>query len=174
MIVIDGHVHLAQDVLRWNRDVTQSVVMIRQREAGMPGKGRGRGTIALPEMRRGRVALFFALICVSTDPEGEIGVGFRTPEATYAYGRGELAYYRVLEDQGHLRMISDPASLASHLAEWEAANDDGDLPPLGYVLAMEGCDPILSPGQLDEWWPLCCWVWPSWKSRPSASGSGLA
>lgn len=149
MIVIDGHVHLAQDVLRWNRDVTKSVVEIRQSEAGMSEKGRGRGTIALPEMRRGKVALCFALICVSTDPEGR-GWAYRTPQATYAYARGELAYYRVLEEEGLLRMIKDSAALDAHIDERKVPGDSP--PPLGFVLAMEGCDPILSPAQLDAWW----------------------
>ena len=56
MIVIDGHVHMAQEVFRWNRDVTSSLEAIRQSEAGMTDRGRGRGTIALPEMRKGKVA----------------------------------------------------------------------------------------------------------------------
>ncbi|MBC8255288.1 MAG: membrane dipeptidase [Ardenticatenia bacterium] len=153
MIAIDGHVHLAQDVLNWNRDVTQSVLAIRQSEAGMPGKGRGRGTIALPEMRRGRVALFGALICRSTDPQSQ-GSGLRTPEATYACARGELALYRVLEQRGLLRQIKDTAALDSHLADWEAAAPEagGEVPPLGYILAMEGSDPILDPENVYEWW----------------------
>lgn len=149
MLAIDGHVHLALDALRGNRDVTQNVLMIRQSEAGMPGKGRGRSTVSLPDMRRGHVGLIFALICVSTDPTGQTGAGLRTPEATYAYARGELAYYRVLEEQGLLRSISDPQALASHVIEWEPPGENA--PPIGYVLAMEGCDPVLSPDRLEEW-----------------------
>jgi membrane dipeptidase len=44
------------------------------------------------------------------------------------------------------------------MAEWEvwdaahpSAGDD-DTPPMGVVLSMEGADPILDPGQLDEWY----------------------
>lgn len=148
MIAIDGHVHLAQDVLNWNRDVTQGVIAIRQSEAGMPGKGRGRGTIALPEMRRAPVALFGGLICVATDPQGQ-GSGLRTPEATYARARGELALYRVFEQRGLLRQIADVAALSAHLSAWE---ENGEGQPLGYILAMEGCDPILDPENVHEWW----------------------
>lgn len=153
MIAIDGHVHLAQDVLKWNRDVTKSVIAIRQAEAGMPAKGRGRGTIALPEMRRGRVALFGALICVATDVDGS-GSGFRTAEATYATARGELALYRVFEQRGLLRQIKDAAALDSHIAAWEtvAPAAGGEGQPLGYILAMEGSDPILDPENVHEWW----------------------
>jgi membrane dipeptidase len=148
MIAIDGHVHLAQDILNWNRDLTQSVIAIRQAEAGMSGKGRGRGTVALPEMRRGQVALCGALICVATNSDAEGGAQ-RTPEATYARARGELALYRVLEQRGHLRQISDGTALTAHISAWEAGEDEQ---PLGYVLAMEGCDPILDPENVHEWW----------------------
>jgi len=132
MIVIDGHLHVAWEMLRWNRDVTKGVIATRQSEAGMAGKGRGRGTIGLPEMRRGQVAVCFGLICTATDPGGKSLGQYRTPEATWAYAQAELACYTVLQEQG--------------LAP-------GDThPPLGFVLALEGCDPILSPGQLDQWW----------------------
>lgn len=150
MMVVDGHLHLAQDALRRNRDITKSIVAIRQSESGMTGKGRGRGTVALPEMGRGNIALCFALICVSTDPEGQMTGAFRTPEAAFAYARGELAYYRLLEQQGLLREVTDSATLEAHIGEWNACSDT--VPPIGYILAMEGCDPILSPGQLEMWW----------------------
>lgn len=153
MIVIDGHLHLAWEMLRWNRDVTKSVVATRQAEAGMSEKGRGRGTVGLPEMRRGEVAVCFGLICISTDPEGgspgRYG-SYRTPEATWAAAQAELACYRVLEKQGLVRMIGNSAELEAHINEWKVPGDT--QPPLGIVLALEGCDPILSPEQVDEWW----------------------
>jgi membrane dipeptidase len=150
MIIFDGHVHLALDALRLNRDVTRSVVEIRQSEAGMTERMRGRGTISLPDMRRGNIALCFALVAVSTDPEAKVGHSYRTPEATYAYAQAELAYYRVLEAEGALRMIKDSSMLESHIAQWKDVNQASV--PLGFVLAMEGSDPVLSPRELEAWW----------------------
>ncbi len=60
MIIIDGHLDLAMNALLWNRDLTQTVAAIRSAEAGMVEKGRGAGTVALPELRAGRVALTMA------------------------------------------------------------------------------------------------------------------
>ena len=150
MLAIDAHVHLAQDVLRLNRDVTQSIVAIRQSEAGLSGKGRGCGTIALPEMRRGQVGLFGALVCVATDPNttSTNGSYLRTPEATYAVARGEPTLYRVYEQRELLVQVRTRDELGRHLATFGL--EDG--PPLGYVLVMEGCDPILDPENVHEWW----------------------
>jgi membrane dipeptidase len=82
---------------------------------------------------------------------------------------GHLAYYRALERQGHVRIITGAAQLDAHMDEWttwdaRAGDDgraaggprgDGDIsgaPPLGFVISMEGADPILEPGSLEEWW----------------------
>ncbi|MBC8075329.1 MAG: peptidase M19, partial [Chloroflexales bacterium] len=60
MLIIDGHLDLAWNALQWNRDLTQSAHTLRTLEAHTPGKGRALGTVALPDLRRGRVALCFA------------------------------------------------------------------------------------------------------------------
>lgn len=149
MIIVDGHLHIAWEMLRWNRDVTKGVIATRQSEAGMAGKGRGRGTVGLPEMRRGQIAVCFGVICTSTDPAGMSTGNYRTPEATWAYSQAELACYTVLQQEGLMRMIGNSSELGAHVHEWEAS---GDPSPLGFVLALEGCDPILSPGDVGKWW----------------------
>src|SRR5262249_2635443 len=38
---------------------------------------------------------------------------------------------------------------------WQAYVDGGKVgagPPLGFVISMEGADPILAPDDLDDWW----------------------
>jgi membrane dipeptidase len=71
-------------------------------------------------------------------------------EAAYAAAQGQMAYYRALEQKGHLRWIKDAAELENHVKEWT----DGPAVsrPLGFILSMEGADPILSPEQVEEWW----------------------
>ena len=62
MLVIDAHLDLSWNALQWNRDLRQSVHTIRSAEAGVLGKGRALNTVALPEMRQGRMAFCIATL----------------------------------------------------------------------------------------------------------------
>jgi membrane dipeptidase len=74
---------------------------------------------------------------------------YRNQEIAFAMAQGQLAYYRVMESKRQLRMLRDWKSLQSHVQEWKA---DQSSAPLGFILAMEGADPILSPQQVPQWW----------------------
>jgi membrane dipeptidase len=63
--------------------------------------------------------------------------------------QGQLAYYRIMECKRELRMLRDRESLRAHIQEWKA---DGSASPIGFILSMEGADPILSPQQVPQWW----------------------
>src|SRR5262249_19342490 len=67
----------------------------------------------------------------------------------YAAAYGQLAYYRALEQEGVLRWIKDWPTLDAHVRAWQA---DGEREPLGFILSMEGADPVLSPAQVQEWY----------------------
>ncbi len=71
--------------------------------------------------------------------------------AAYGAAHGQLAYYRALEQEGLLRIIKDAASLNAHLRAWRADENSKTL-PLGYILSMEGADPVLFPSQVEEWY----------------------
>jgi membrane dipeptidase len=60
-----------------------------------------------------------------------------------------LAYYRVLEAQGKVRILTDWPGLEHHFSAWRAR---GAAEPLGLVLSMEGADPIVWPEQIVSWW----------------------
>lgn len=156
MLIIDGHLDLAMNALPWNRDLLLSAYTIRTLEGSTPGKGRTQGTVALPEMRRGRIALCFANLvarCTGTPvPHSD----YPSPLQAYGAARGQLAYYRALEMEGHCRIVTDVAGLDRHMAEWQAFDAAGGeaTPPLGLVISMESADPILHPEQLQEWWDL--------------------
>ena len=62
MLIIDAHLDLPWNALQWNRDLLTSAYTIRTQENRTPGEGRGQGTVALPEMRQGRVALCMATL----------------------------------------------------------------------------------------------------------------
>jgi len=65
-------------------------------------------------------------------------------------GAAHVKFYRIMESEGHLRMLRDGPALESHLAEWQRTGGCGT--PLGFILAMEGADPILEPSQVELWW----------------------
>lgn len=150
MLIVDSHLDLAMNALLWNRDLTQTALAIRDSEAGMVEKGRALGTVSFPELRRGKVFLNFCTVLARTNPRSRNQLDFRTHDIAYACAQGQLAYYRILEQQAQVRMITDGAQLAEHLAQWQ--QDDTDKAPLGLVLTMEGADPIVSPDQVEAWY----------------------
>ena len=157
MLIVDGHLDLAMNALQGNRDLLVSAYSTRIAEFGSPGKGRAQGTVALPEMRQGRVALSFATVIARSSGRVAPHIDFASPVQAYAIAQSQLAYYRALEHRGHARLIGGRGELDRHMAEWEsweaaAAPGDADTPPLGFVLLMESADPILRPAQLEAWW----------------------
>ncbi len=158
MLVVDAHLDLAMNALQWNRNLLASVYTIRALEKDTPGKGRGLGTVAFPEMRRGRLALSFATAIARSTGTPVPHLDFASPAQAHGVGRGHLAYYHALERQGHIRLIRDAPQLDRHMDEWAARDAQHDTddslatPPLGLVISMEGADPILDPGELEDWW----------------------
>ncbi|MBM4436011.1 MAG: membrane dipeptidase [Actinobacteria bacterium] len=152
MIVIDFHLDLGMNALRWNRELIRPVPDLRAAEAGLTDEiGRAAGTVALPELRRGNVALLAATANGRTTPAWrEAPARFAaSQEIAFARAAAHLAYYRALELRGQFRPIRTRPELDAHLTAWGAR---GDGQPLGYLLAIEGSDPMLSPAQLEWWW----------------------
>jgi membrane dipeptidase len=152
MIICDAHLDLAWNAIDWNRDLRLPVDEIRRREADVPGKGRGCNTVSFPELRRGKVALFIATLLARLHRPGAMPPiqRYTSMEAAYAAAYGQLAYYRALEQEGWLRWIKDWPALEAHVRAWQKPDTDGE--PLGFILSMEGADPVLSPAQVEEWW----------------------
>lgn len=156
MLIVDAHLDLAWNALQWNRDLLSSAHTTRTRELRVSGPGRGRGTVALPEMHAGRIALCFATLLARSTGRAEPHTDYPTPAQAYAAAQGQLAVYRAWEQQGHVRLVRDCGALDRHMAEWESwesASDAeaGGVPPVGVVISMESADPILRPDQLPEW-----------------------
>jgi membrane dipeptidase len=66
----------------------------------------------------------------------------------HAIGRGHLAYYEALQQEGVLRILKTVADLDETVRAWE--NPAADT-PFGLVFAMESADPIVDPDQVPEW-----------------------
>ncbi|MCY4535321.1 MAG: membrane dipeptidase [Bryobacterales bacterium] len=162
--IIDGHLDIAWNALSYDRDQLLELDRMREIEAGMSGSSRGKCTVSLPEMRRANVRVCLGtLLCRSFPDElpdlnanlGEIGernhgpvilredLDFANQTIACAAAQGQLAYYRLLEQQGHVRLIGSGDELDRLWADPDA--------PLGLILSMEGCDPIIEPSQA-RWW----------------------
>jgi membrane dipeptidase len=157
MLIVDSHLDLSWNALQWNRDLRQSVYTLRNQERGMKStKGVGLGTVAFPEMRRGRIALSLATLLVRNTGRMIPHIDYLSIAQAYATSQGQLAYYHELARDGNVRLIGDAASLDRHMAEWAAwdagAADPAGAPPLGFVIAMESADSIPAPDRLAEFW----------------------
>jgi membrane dipeptidase len=154
-LIIDSHLDLAWNALFWNRDLMEPLATLREREAHMTDhRARGRATVSLPEMRAGGVALCLGTILARTNSHLRPAEGFRRRDLDYgsqdiahAIGQGQLAYYKLLNHRGSIKLIQTADDLRHHWAQL-ATNADS---PLGLIVAMEGADPIVTPAQAEEW-----------------------
>jgi membrane dipeptidase len=158
-LMIDGHLDLSWNALSWGRDITLDLDTLNRSEEGMDDHpARRRATTTLPEMRRAGIAVCQATVLARAKPEvrrpeghGRLSLDYANQEIASATARGQLAYYELLERRGLLRMIRSAGDLKSHWERWRA---DDQSEPIGYILAMEGADPIVEPSQAVEWWNL--------------------
>ena len=150
MIIIDAHLDLAWNALNWNRDLTQPIARIRGLETQPKEEHRGGNTVSFPEMREGEVAICLATLLARASGLGEDKLDYRSREIASAMARGQLAYYRIMESKGSLRMLRCWQDVEAHLRDWGSAGTHS--PPLGFILSMEGADPILSPADVAGWW----------------------
>jgi len=153
MLIIDGHLDLAWNALQWNRNIQHSVYTIRTGESNLSGAGRGQGTVALPEMRKGRVALCFATLLARSTGRTVQNLDYSSPYQAYAAAQGQLAYYHALNGADELHLITNREELDQHISAWQRWEGQTDLaqPRPGLVISMESADPILVPEQLSAW-----------------------
>jgi membrane dipeptidase len=149
MFILDAHLDLSWNALGWNRDLDQTVAEIRLSEAGMTQKARGKNTVSLPELRRGEVGIVVATLLARANRRSRSSLDFRTQEIACATAQGQLAYYRLLERRGACEILLDWPALARNFARWE---QDGNDAPFGFIVSMEGADPILSPSHAADWY----------------------
>lgn len=168
--IIDSHLDLSWNAMSFDRDQLLSIAELRAAEEGMTGKGRSRCTVSLPEMRRAGVGICLATLLCRAMPKagntpnftshtvGKRGHGevilrddldFANQTITSATAMGQLAYYQLLEQEGHMRMIRDRAALDEVWERW-SGGPSADA-AIGYILSMEGADPILTPDHA-QWW----------------------
>jgi membrane dipeptidase len=153
MLIVDAHLDLAWNALQWNRNIQHSVYTIRTGESNLSGAGRGQGTVALPEMRQGRIALCFSTLLARSTGRAIQNIDYSSPYQAYAVAQGQLAYYRALSEAGKVRLIANKKELDAHIDAWLDWELDTaqPQPAVGLVISMESADPILLPEQLPAW-----------------------
>ncbi len=149
MLIFDSHLDLALNAVDWNRDLRLSVEEIRrqERDLGMTDPGRGQNTLSFPELRDSQVAVCLTTLLARQEPKINDSFGWISPETCYAMAKAHLAYYRAMERAGSLVQIRRSGQLRQHFA---AYRESPTTTPLGYILTMEGADPLLEPDTLFE------------------------
>lgn len=153
MLIIDGHLDLAMNAIEWNRDLSKPLHEIRMREMNMKDKpDRGRGTVCLPELRKGKIGLVVATLLARYQPPGSALSGWHSPAQAWAMTQAQLAWYREMEKAGEMVQITNKESLDAHIDRWNnEAIPDADK-PVGYILSMEGADSLVDISYLHTSW----------------------
>jgi membrane dipeptidase len=152
MFLIDAHLDMAINGVEWNRDYRQPVAAIRADEYGMTDKpDRTRGTVSLPELRRGHIGLVVATQLARVSADASLpGAGFRTPEIAWAVTQAQKAWYDAMVDLGEMVQITDAAQLKQHLALWMDTTVANETKPVGFILSLEGADSLVNLSYLDK------------------------
>jgi membrane dipeptidase len=143
MFIFDAHLDLAMNAMEWNRDLRLPVEEIRAREKGMTDKpDRGKGTVSIPELRKGNIGLVVATQIARVVEPGSLLPGWFSAEQAWAQTQGQLAWYRTMETAGEMIQIRNSPELEDHL---QNLNDrQHSKQPVGYILSLEGADSLIT------------------------------
>ncbi|MCA9950086.1 MAG: membrane dipeptidase [Anaerolineales bacterium] len=151
MFIVDAHLDIAYNALKYGRDVRKPLAMIRAGEKR--DKERGTATVALPAMRQAGVGLVWGTIFVSpTETALKFGgnkrMTYSNAAEAHKLGMDQLDYYRRLTDDetNDLRLVGSLSDLDAVLA-----SQAGERPLIGILPLMEGADPIREPETLEMW-----------------------
>jgi membrane dipeptidase len=150
-LIIDAHLDLAMNAIEWNRDLTRPLDEIRLQEMHLKDKNdRGRGTVCLPELRKGRVGLVIATQLSRCTSFGMSLPGWNSPQQAWAMTQAQLAWYREMEVMGEMVQITTVGELDSHLALWDDEQVEDATKPIGYILSLEGADSLVNISYLER------------------------
>ena len=155
--LFDAHLDLAWNALYFGRDLSLPLESLRAAEAHMTDvRWRGHATVSFPELRRARVVVCIVTVLARAGATpakrksfGRIDLDYASSAAAYSHAQGQLAYYRLQEAQGTLRILRSARDLDDHWSSWQANPESS---PIGIILSMEGCDPIPDPGYAEGWY----------------------
>jgi membrane dipeptidase len=143
-LIFDAHLDLSMNAMEWNRDLRWSVGEIRESEQSLSDKpDRGNGTVSFDALRKGNIGLVVGtqIARFSTERKSMPGASWNSQAQAWAQTQGQLAWYRVMEEEGHLTQITNLAELDNHLDAWKK---DSENRPIGLIRSLEGADSIIS------------------------------
>ena len=153
MFLIDAHLDLAMNAIEWNRDLTQPVFAIRAREGSLGSTDfidRGRGTVALPELRKGNIGLVVATqIARFVAPDNRLP-GWHSPAQAWAMTQAQRSWYEAMQEAGELVQITNRPQLEAHLILWQDEAIPNEKKPVGYILSLEGADSLIDVSYLEK------------------------
>ncbi len=151
MQIVDAHLDIAYNAIRYGRDPLLSVRELRAREK--PDPDRGVATVAFPQLREaGVVAIFGTLFTMPANSVHLMGSDttytYLDQRQAHAQAMEQLDFYRRLADgeENHLRLLTERRVLKEVLD-----SQQGDDPLLGILISMEGADPIREPEEVELW-----------------------
>jgi membrane dipeptidase len=153
MFLIDAHLDISLNAIEWNRDYRFSAHEIREQEAGMTDKiDRAKGTVSLPDLRRGQIGLVVATqIARFNQSNGNLpGAGWNSPQQAWAMTQAQRAWYETMEDAGEMIQIRDLVGLDQHVALWLDGSIPNEKKPVGYILSLEGADSMINLSYLEK------------------------
>ncbi len=174
MFIVDAHEDIAFNALHHDRDVRRSTVEQRAREAVASTESASDGAltgtsdtvmIGLPELRRGGVGLVCSTIfCLPGEQE-----------AMTADAWAQARYYQGLAaepDTAGVRLITSRSVLNDLIRDHATAETPSER-PVGFLLLMEGADPIRDPSELEQWYDAGLrLIGPTWRGSRYCGGTG--
>ncbi len=174
MFIVDAHEDIGYNALHHDRDVRRSTSAQRAREAAATTAGDGASALAnmsdtvmigLPDLRRGGVGLVCSTIfCLPGEQE-----------AMTADAWAQLRYYQGLAaepDTAGARLISTRAALDALIHD-HAAAETPETRPVGFLMLMEGADPIRDPSEVQKWHDAGLrLIGPTWRGSRYCGGTG--
>ena len=149
-LIFDAHLDLSMNAMEWNRDLRWSVEEIRASENHLKDKpDRGNSTVSFPALRKGNVGIVVGTQIARFTRRGNPlpGASWHSPEQAWAQTQGQGEWYREMERDGQLRLITDLNQLETHLSAWA---NDGEPSPIGLIRSLEGADSLVTLNHLDR------------------------
>ena len=151
MFIIDAHLDLAMNAMEWNRDLRRPVAEIRNREKGMADKpDRSRNTVSLPALREAKAGLVVATQIARFVRDGSPLPGWNSPEQAWAQSQAQMAWYRVMVEEGEMVQVTDVKSLENQIKIWADSSVPDQEKPIGFLLSLEGADSLVNIGYLEK------------------------
>ena len=92
MLIFDAHLDISMNAVEWNRDLTQPLDHVREREIGMLDQlDRGKGILTFEEMRKGEMGLCIATQIGRYVAPGNPLPGWNSPEIAWSITQAQLS-----------------------------------------------------------------------------------